>query len=115
MPAQSQSKSSVDQNTLARAIGLAASRGDWENAGRFAQQAQWTPDMLAQLEQAKNAPITARQALVRDLLGKMLNDASEQSQKQNRRELEKVMPIDPSWEPDVDKYFEKLNKREGAP
>jgi len=114
-PAESQSKSSVDQNALARAIGLAASRGDWENAERFAQLAQWTPDMLAQLQQAKNAPVTAQKALITDLLGKMLNNASEQSEKQNRRELEKVMPIDPSWEPDVDKYFEKLNTRGGAP
>jgi len=114
-PSPAQSPSPADQATLANAIGAAAGRGDWDNVERFAQEAQWTPDMLSQLQQAKSAPATVQRALVRDLLGKMLNDSAEQSQKQNRLELQKVMPIDPSWEPDVDKYFQQLNRREGAP
>lgn len=114
-PSPAPSASAVDQATLANAIGAAAGRGDWDNAERFAQEAQWTPDMLSQLRQAKGAPSTVQRALVKELLGQMLNDSAERSLKQNRLELQKVMPIDPSWEPDVDKYFQQLNKREGAP
>jgi hypothetical protein len=115
MAAQAPSPPPEDQSRLAGAIGAAAARGDWENAERFAKQAQWTPAMLGRLQQAKNEPVAARTELIRGLLGAMLNHASEQAQRDSRRELEKVMPIDPSWEPDVDKYFEKLNNRDPGP
>jgi hypothetical protein len=107
--------SAADPGLLARAIGAAAAHGDWENAERFAQEAQWTPEMLGQLQRAERAPSQLQKTMVTDLLGQMLNNASQQAQTQGRRELEKVMPIDPAWEPTVDQYFDKLNHREAPP
>jgi hypothetical protein len=100
---------------LARSLSGAVSAGDWETAEHVASLTQGNPALVPLLERAKKAPASEQAALKQELLSEILNPGADASQQEGRKELEKVMPIDPSWEPAVDKYFEMLNRREPRP
>jgi hypothetical protein len=108
---QEETNSAPLQEALISAIGNAASSGDWDQARQLAEKAHWTPKMLKQMDHARSAPPSLQTPMMQELFREVLNRLADQVQAERKADLQKTMPLDPTWEPLIDQYFDRLNQR----